>query len=502
VNDEPLQLGNNALIVTGIYLLGMIAIGWLGRLSRKEETLRDFYLGGSSMGLTVLFLTLFATQYSGNTLLGFAGRAYQSGGAYIVSITFMILVITIFMVYAPRLVRLARRFGYITPADYVFHRFGSHKLRVLTVMLLCWGLANYILEQLVAMGHAVEAISSGRIEFMLGVVGLAAVMLIYESLGGMRSVAWTDVVQGTLLFAGCSCILIVLITDQGGLVHATGIIREASPEKLSVPNAAGIRAWISNLIIIGFGAAMYPHAVQRLFAARTVRTLRGSLAAMAFMPLATTLLAFMIGYIAISRYPGLNAHDSDKVTIFVLSDLIGHSKAMYWLVIIVFSAILAAIMSTADSALLTIGSMVTKDVYKPYIHKDATPVQMLRVGKTFAWAVMGLLILMAWVSERTESSLWLLIKLKLEFMVQIAPVFILGVYWRGFSGAAALAGMAIGTLLTLVIWGGVMIGVWESRSPWGLSAGVWGLGLNFTVCIIGSFISPAVEPLQVTEGAG
>ena len=64
----------------------------------------------------------------------------------------MVLVITVMMIYAPRLFRLSRKFGYITPADFAFHRFGSHGLRILCVVLLCWGLANYILEQLVAMG--------------------------------------------------------------------------------------------------------------------------------------------------------------------------------------------------------------------------------------------------------------------------------------------------------------------------------------------------------------
>ena len=89
------DLGYKALVVMGFYLVVMLGLGWLGRKRRKEESLRDFYLAGSSFGFFVLFLTLFATQYSGNTLLGFAGRSYNRGGVYIVSITFMILVITV-----------------------------------------------------------------------------------------------------------------------------------------------------------------------------------------------------------------------------------------------------------------------------------------------------------------------------------------------------------------------------------------------------------------------
>ncbi len=490
---DTLELGNGALVIVGIYLVVVLLLGWAGRASRKEESLRDFYLGGSSFGLAVLFLTLFATQYSGNTLLGFAGRAYQQGGTYIASITFMILIITSMMIYAPRLFRLARRFGYITPSDYIFHRFGSHRLRILSVILLCWGLANYILEQLVAMGHAIEGISSGKVGFMAGVLTLAVVMLVYESLGGMRSVAWTDVVQGGLLLVGCSCILYILLTSQGGIPAATAVIVEAEPEKLQVPGSHGVRVWISNLILLGLGASIYPHAIQRIFAARSLTTLRRSLAGMSFMPFATTFLAFLIGFMALSRFPGLSQLESDKVTVFVLSDIIGESVFTYWLVVVVFAALVAAIMSTADSALLSMGSMFTKDIYKVHVRPSADSRQLLLVGKVFGWVVMAVLILMAWVSLKTESSLWLLIRLKLEFLVQLSPVFLLGLFWRRLQEGAVFAGMLLGTLLTLLIWGGAMFGIWEERAPLGFSAGLWGLALNYSVCIVGGLFGPASQ---------
>lgn len=492
MSDQQLALGPGALVVLVGYLVVMLGLGWLGRMKRKEESLKDFYLGGSSFGFAVLFLTLFATQYSGNTLLGFAGRSYWQGTTYIVSVTFMILAITVFMIYAPRLYRLAKRFGYITPADFIYHRFGSHPLRVLTVLLLCWGLANYILEQLVAMGHGVEAISNGRLTFMQGVLLLVAVMLVYESLGGMRSVAWTDVVQGSLLLVGCGVILYILLTSEGGLPAAAATIEETAPQKLTSPDAQALRGWISKLLMLGLGVALYPHAVQRIFAARDEFSLRRSLAAMAFMPLGTTFLAFLIGFIALSRFPGLSQGESDRVTIYVLGDIVHHSAFTYWLVVFVFSALVAAIMSTADSALLSMGSMFTKDIYKNYLNKDATSREMLIVGKTFSWGVMAFLILMAWVSLKTESSIWMLIELKLEFMVQLSPVFLLGVYWRSMSARATFAGMVLGTLFTLVIWCGEAAELWSTRKPWGIDAGIWGLLLNYVVCIGGSLWRPEV----------
>lgn len=482
-----------------VYLSVMLGLGWLGRMRRKEESLRDFYLGGSTFGFGVLFLTLFATQYSGNTLLGFAGRSYQQGLTYVVSVTFMILVVTVFLLYAPRLYRLSKKFGYITPADYVFHRFGSHPLRILSVLLLCWGLANYVLEQLVAMGHGVEAISGGRVGFMQGVLLLALVMLIYESLGGMRSVAWTDVVQGVLLLIGCAGILYVLLTADGGLPAAAAEVSRTAPEKLQAPDALGIRTWISNLCLLGLGVAIYPHAIQRIFAARSLLALRRSLGAMAFMPLLTTLLAFFIGYIALSRFPGLTGVESDKVTVYVLAGIVGDSPVTYWLVVFVFAAVVAAIMSTADSALLSMGSMLTKDIYQCYFRREASPRQMLVVGKTLSWAIMALLIVMAWVSIETESSIWVLIKLKLEFMVQLAPAIILGVHWRRLGGGPVFAGMLLGTLVTLVLWLGATVSWWASRSPLGISAGVWGLALNVLICVVGALLLSSSRPVGSTS---
>jgi SSS family solute:Na+ symporter/sodium/pantothenate symporter len=239
---------------------------------------------------------------------------------------------------------------------------------------------------------------------------------------------------------------------------------------------------VSTLVLLAFGVAVYPHAVQRVFAARDLGTLRRSLGLMAAMPLLTTLLAFLIGYVGLSRFPGLPAGESDQITILVLTSM-GNSTFIKWLVIVVLTAVLAAIMSTADSALLSLGSMFTRDIYQPYINPQASPEQCLRVGKRFGWMLMGALVLGAYASLRTRSSIWLLIKLKLEFMVQISPVFLLGLFWRGLTARAALVGMLAGSGLTLAIWLGALLELWPTRSPLQISAGVWGLLLNYALCL-------------------
>jgi SSS family solute:Na+ symporter/sodium/pantothenate symporter len=86
----------------------------MGHFSKKENNLGDFYLAGRGMGGFVLFLTLYATQYSGNTMIGFSGRAYRQGFTALVTISFMCAIIGLYFIYAPKLHALSKKYGNAT----------------------------------------------------------------------------------------------------------------------------------------------------------------------------------------------------------------------------------------------------------------------------------------------------------------------------------------------------------------------------------------------------
>ena len=222
--------GPGALIAVGLYLVSMIGVGWIARTRRQSNSMADFYLAGRSMGLAVLFLTLYATQYSGNTLFGYTGKTYRIGFEWTASVLFMFSIIVGYMLFAPRLVALARKEGFITPGDYITHRFRSSVLTLLSTVLMIYALGNYALAQLKAMGAAVEGITDGAIPGSYGIIGLAVIMVIYETLGGMRSVAWTDVMQGGVLLLGFG-ILVFLIPQKlgGGLGQVVAQLSEMDP---------------------------------------------------------------------------------------------------------------------------------------------------------------------------------------------------------------------------------------------------------------------------------
>ena len=483
-SESQLTFGWGALTVIALYLFSTIGIGWLARRKSQGHSLADFYLAGRSLGFLALFLTLYSTQYSGNTMFGYTGISYRIGFGWTASVLFMFSVIAGYLLFAPRLVALAQRKKFITPGDYIAHRFGSRQLTLISTLLMIYALANYTLAQLKAMGAAVEGLTHGTVPSAYGIVTLAIIMVVYETLGGMRSVAWTDMIQGTLLLLGFLMLLFMVPQLAGGLPAVVEKLSQIDPSKVQVPTLEGCSTWLSYVFLFGFGAAIYPQAIQRLYASRSTRVLKRSLALMTFMPFTTALVAMICGVTGIIVLPGLETGETDQVLARLCSIIMNESIQGYWLVVLIFAAALAALMSTADSALLSISSMVTKDIYQVYFRPQSSEAQLTSIGKWCSWIIVTLLVIIA---IGTEKTLIRLLELKFEVLIQIAPCFFLGLYWKRLRGQTVLLGMLAGLLVGLgLTWLGY-------PRVWGFHAGVMGLMVNFGCCLLGTLFKAGEE---------
>ena len=432
-----------ASIFIGIYLSALIVIGFFGYRARQENTLKDFYLAGNGFGLTVIFLTFYATQYSGNTLFGYSGMTYRIGYAWIMCIHFMTAIVACYLIFAPRLYKKARQHNYITPTDYLQHRFNSNAINVVVTLIMILVLSNYLLAQLMAMGRAMQGLSSAdpNIAYQQGVILLTFIMVIYGTLGGIRAVAWTDVIQGLILIIGLIILLFMLFKQFGPISLATTVIQETQDfSKIAAPDANRIREWISYILIVGFGSTLYPQAIQRIYAARSEKILRQGLALMAFAPLFTSLIAVIVGIYAIAYVPGLEGTASDQALTRILSIIQQNSILGYWLTVILYAAVLAAMMSTADSALLSISSMLSKDIYSRFINTNASEAKLTLLGKLFSWCLIIVLVWLA-IYLSDKASLLKLLDRKFDLLIQLVPAFMLSIHWRGSQALPTLVGL-------------------------------------------------------------
>ncbi|HJN89854.1 MAG TPA: sodium:solute symporter family protein [Verrucomicrobiota bacterium] len=502
-----IPLGPAELGFIAVYLLSLIGIGYCGMRARRENSLKDFYLAGSSIGFLVLVLTLYATQYSGNTLFAFTGKTFRIGYAWLMSVHFMMAIIVVYLVFAPRLHQLAKRESFITPADFLEYRFRHRPYTVLASITMIVAIGNYLLAQLTAMGLLLQGMTTfePRTAFVAGVILLAVIMLVYETLGGFRAVAWTDVIQGGILMVGFAILLFVVLDHFGGLAKSYEALKEAKPEKVAAPDALTIRRWFSYIVVVGIGGALYPQAIQRIYAARSQRVLRNGVATMAFLPLTASLIAVFVGVTAAAapELATLTDADSDRVFGEVCRIVMDVSPFHRWLVVVLLAAVLAALMSTADSVLLSISSMLTKDIYHRQINPNASEARLTFIGKSLSWIVVTLMASIAIYLNSLENkpTLVKLMDMKFDMLMQLGPGFIIGAYWHGMKSNAPFWGLLAGlvaifalyisvssnNLTTLEEWMGFRYGPLKitqgTLGNWGIHGGIFGLAVNLSVIV-------------------
>jgi len=460
------------ILIIFAYLLSLILIGLRGHKQSKDDSLTDLYLGGREFGVLFLFLTFYATQYSGNTIIGFSGKAYREGWLTLSTVVFMIAVIGGLLIYAPKLYKRSKEKGYITLSDYINDRYPNRILHYLVVIVVLFVLGNYILSNLKAIGTIVEVLTEGEISYAWGIIILTAIIFIYESLGGMRSVVLTDAIQGILLFITIQIIFFVVLFKYG---LSANIESEAIQKITQLPTGEQQVRWLSTVFLIFFSISVYPHAIQRIFMAKKVDDLKKSFKLMVLMPFFTTLPVIIIAIIAINVLPELSKAESDNVMPLLLNQL-STIPLLHWVIVLFFAAALAAIMSTIDSSNIAIHSMLVKNIFLRYY-----PQSSRQVTKYVSILLsLGILSFLAYLAIIIDTSIWTILRLKLEVLAQLFPMIVLGVWTRKIKSLAVLNGLMMG--LTFVIYLSLFS---DTPKPLNIHAGLWGLLAN-TIILFGT----------------
>lgn len=457
------------------YLLILPLIGLWAFKQSKGENLNDYFLAGGSVGTIALVFTLYATQYSGNTLFGFAGNAYRNGLIALFSVVGMSSVVVFFALYARKLYPQAKTQKFITITDYLKHRYQHEGLAQLVNLVLVIGLFMYILTNFKAIGLLVSQLSNGQVSLLQAVMLMALFMAIYESLGGMRGVILTDIIQGSLLFIGITTVFLVTLHYFDGLPALLSAISTETSSPGQQLNSADWRRGISIILLFGLAISLYPHAVQRVYAAKNWPSLRNSMLVMFLLPLITTLPIILISLAARLTLPEIEATQTDQIVPLYLAQLSAHYPYIDWLIALFMAAGMAAIMSTIDSALLSANSAITQDVLHAHI-PSISEKQLTIIGRVLTWV---LLFLSAYFAANLPQNIWSLMIVKLEIMAQAMPAVMLGLYLPRLRAMPVLMGLIVGLVVTLVLRFG------DTGLPlYNIHAGLWGVGTNLLTLAI------------------
>jgi Na+/proline symporter len=175
-----------------------------------KHTTDDHFTGGGNLGALVLTCTLFATVFSGYTVVGIPNEAYGRGFLANRWPCVVILIVLISVTISSRLREVAVERKYNSPVSLISDRYNSKFLHRAVSLIMAIPMVFYLTAQFAALGNTMESVSGGSIPGVVGQIILAVVMLLYETFGGLQGVAITDVLQGFLLLGGTLATCIIL----------------------------------------------------------------------------------------------------------------------------------------------------------------------------------------------------------------------------------------------------------------------------------------------------
>jgi sodium/proline symporter len=441
-----------------LYIVGMFAIGIIAY--KRTNDLSDYLLGGRRLGAFVTALSAGASDMSGWLLLGLPGYAYACGyEASWLAIGLYVGTYLNWKLVAAPLRRATEALGdSLTLSDYLENRFadGTRLLRVVSAVFILIFFLFYTASGLVAGGKLFTSVFGLPYQWAV-VLGVLAIIL-YTSVGGFIAVCWTDAVQGVLMLLALLAVPGVAIARLGGWAQTTAAMEQVSPNMLTFFTGMDGKPLTAIAIISllgwGLGYCGQPHILTRFMAISSDKELpKARRIAMVWVGF-SLLAALVIGMVGVASLPEtLKGADSEKVFIVLVESMFHPVPAGVCL-----AAIMAAIMSTADSQLLVCTSVITEDFYKTFFRRDASQGELIWVSRVSVVVIAGCALLLA--LNPNNKVLDLVAYAWAGFGAAFGPTLVLSLYWKRMTRSAALAGIISGGL-TVIVWKQLSGGIFD-----------------------------------------
>jgi solute:Na+ symporter, SSS family len=404
-------------------LLGLSAV-WAYRRKALLETeqghdpLSAHFLGGRSFGLLVTASTMFAAFFSGCTVVGVPSEAYNNGFYALRWIVTSSVAIAGYAAVGLRLRRAATMRGHSSPSDFITDRYQSQLLRYTIVVLQLVPAIFYLAVQVTAMHSSFNSVFEISRDNPFPVIGIFFLILLFEWTGGILSIATTHVVQSVYIVIAFMLAAIVVKKNFGGCADLN-VSTFPRPQFYQTPTMdQQLQFWQFNLTNIGYFSL--PHLMQRIYTARDLKSLRCGWAALAMGQWLTMFVGVFIGTMGVAVLGGEQLSNPASAILEKFFDLGGmalFSGVMIW------TATVAAIMSTADSLINAISHLIATEIIYP-LHTTSTVREVAWMGRVASLAVVvfSLLIGIKWKGGATRLSKIL--------SLMASPSFIHGLYCK------------------------------------------------------------------------
>lgn len=431
-----------------LYMAATVAVGIYA--SRRVSDAKDFMVAGRSLPLYMNFACVFATWFGAETVLSVSARFAHKGLGFVSGDPFGAS--TCLVLVAFFFARTFYRLELLTIGDYYHLRYGKF-VEVVTSLAIASSYLGWTSAQLSALGIVTNVLFPQLSLNHCIIIG-AVIVTIYTMIGGMWSVALTDVIQTAAIVIGLIIVAILLGYKANGVGPVlAAAAREGKLNLFPHVTAAAWLTFIGEFLTMSLGSIPQQDVFQRVTSAKDERTafigtLSGGLFyfAFAFVPMFIAYSSTVIDPVYVEHFQkvdasgGENAREVQKI----LPTLIMNDTPI-WSQILFFGAVLSAILSTASGTLLAPASVLTENVLQQFTRHFS--------DKTMLWLLRLLLILVAIISTTisctTGETMYEMVEsgYSVTLVVAFVPL-VFGIYWR----PATTQGAIVSILLAVTIW--------------------------------------------------
>jgi SSS family solute:Na+ symporter len=482
-------------VIFAIYAFVILGMGLFISKGKKgvEKTAQDYFLANKSLTWWAIGASLIAANISAEQFIGMSGSGYALG----------IGIACYEWIAAASLIVIAKYFIpiFIEKKIYTMPQFLAERYSrgVSTAFAIFW-LLVYVFVNLTSVTY-MGALAMQKIlgvPLIYGIVGLALFSGIYSIYGGLKAVAWTDVVQVIfLIFGGLVTTYMALDAVGGegsGPIHGFNTLFEGvrdhfhmiatadeKPEVFSDLPGLGIilgGIWLTNFGYWGFNQ----YIIQKGLAARSVRDAKRGLLFGGYLKILIPLIVVIPGIAAF--YLNSDLGKPDEAYPFLLAKYMPVGVRG-----VAFAALAAAIVSSLASMINSTSTIFTVDIYKPYFNKNASDKQQVLVGRIVAFAALFIAVLIAPLLNNLGQAFQYIQEYTGFIYPGVVVVFFMGLFWRQATNRAALWT----AILTLPLGFGFKFGFPEM--PWMMR-----MAFVFIVLVlVASFITFADKKVWTTQ---
>jgi SSS family solute:Na+ symporter len=460
---------NNIMIAIGSFIIFTLLVAWISYRTTKEENLNEttgYFLAGRSLPWFVIAGSLFLTNISAEQLTGLNGNAFAKGASVmawetVAAVTMIILAV----VFLPRFLRG----GVATVPQFLEARYGK-RMRSVASFIFIYAIVIGFLPFVLYAG----AITLGKlfnVSEVLGVSDNAATWImvislgimggLYAVFGGLKAVAVSDTVNGVGLLFGGFLVPILALTQlgDGSMLDGFNIVVTEAPERMQ---AAGVSEgaaipWhtlFSGILLINlFYWCTNQAIVQRALGAKNLAEGQKGVLAAAMMKVFGVAMLVLPGIIA------WHMHQRGMISVPVKAmtpeglEILAKDMAYptlvrevlpSWLTGFFGAVLFGAVMSSFNSGVNSLSTLVSLDIYKGIINKNASDTQTVKIGKIFGAITIGICVCIAPLIAQADGLYTLMRTIMAVINVPILTVILVGIVSKRTPPLAAYIALPIG----------------------------------------------------------